>query len=105
MDTVIPSSLVEARWYVWATTPAKARAYVTSYLGLSLELKAKATGLVRPQGYDYTYDLISTGEYVDGVAVTVEDIGIKGLDLFGTTVHGGQDSSDDSLNRYRVDAV
>lgn len=89
MDTVTPSPLVEARWYVWATTSRKAKAYVASYIDASLELTAKATGLVRPQGYAYTY----------------ANDGLSGTDLFGTAIGLGGESSDESLIRYRVDAT
>lgn len=76
MDTAVEAStLVDNRWYVFATTPTRAKRAVKDYLGRDrARLVTKATGLVRPMEYDYSVQL-------------------------------GRDITEDSLIRYRVDAA
>jgi hypothetical protein len=107
MATVDASPFVDARWYCWADTSTSAKAQVSAHLrklGLKgFSLKAKRTGLVRPQGYEYSRQQIRTGQRVKGKDVTVEGDEMEGTDLLGREIGAGNESSDKDLSRWRVD--
>ena len=107
--TVNPSTLVDARWYVWADTSLSARKQVGAYLnaqGLKgISLRAVRTGVTRPQGYEYAREQIRTGVRQHGKDVTVEGDTMEGTDLTGKEIGAGSEASDKSLSRWRVDVA